>query len=435
MRLAYLTFLVRQICGTQPWRCNTANKQVEQIEEIDAPIVPSAEGGHSELQGERRLSEHREQSLNTDQQYDTSYDELCVWIRESGLEDFGDRIQQAQAQGDLDLDEIPSIDSFLNNSVLQTPCDQDPYMRFLMEAPTDEFAWLASPPALQTQAPGRGGSQEIVVAPVVDIRYEKYRCKLCYAKYKGSSSLSRHMKSKHMRVRKTYIKHYLCEICTKEYSYCSSLRRHRRENHPDIEKEILTYACEVCKEVFLHQLRLYHHKRTYHRDFFDKEARERFTCRYCSATYANYAGVSRHTKRHHPKTGETYSKGVEYEVCKTSKYSHESGSVIDSEPIHCEAAAPAKRRCSNRYDGFERRFTCKLCGLRYTYASGLCKHTKRKHSKDGESQKDLPRPSGCVSCGKPTQPAALSTASESLGSDEAKASADNVGDAEETCNQ
>ena len=112
----------------------------------------------------------------------------------------------------------------------------------------------------------------------------RYSCTICEFKSARSSSLARHIQSKHKE------KKYQCNSCHKEYKGLSGLRLHTKAIH-----EGVSYDCNICQHKTSQKGYLTVHIKTVH-------LRERqFKCELCEYKTSHKCHLSRHIKHIHQK--------------------------------------------------------------------------------------------------------------------------------------
>ena len=116
----------------------------------------------------------------------------------------------------------------------------------------------------------------------------QFRCDKCDKVYPTFSSLVRHQKIKHEKVK---IK---CDQCDKVFSDISAMRSHIKSTHLKIR-----YACDICDKLFVIRANLKIHKLSVHDKTYPKKMD--FKCEQCKKHFAYRATLKRHYDSVHQK--------------------------------------------------------------------------------------------------------------------------------------
>ena len=138
----------------------------------------------------------------------------------------------------------------------------------------------------------------------------KFKCQICEQEFTTKFSLSSHIKSKHLGVKKTYscptcgktfsqirsyrqhanvhagIRPYTCEVCGKSFTYDKSLKEHRY-----MHDTVRRFQCSVCQKAFRQQTCLLIHMKTH------KEKKDHI-CSVCGREFTQKQSLLRHERIH-----------------------------------------------------------------------------------------------------------------------------------------
>ena len=112
-----------------------------------------------------------------------------------------------------------------------------------------------------------------------------FKCQVCEREFTTKFSLSNHIKSQHLELKKTYS----CPLCGKTFSQLRSYRQ-----HANVHAGIKPYKCEICGKAFTYDKSL-----NEHRYMHDKE--RRFSCEECGKAFRQKTCLLIHMKVHSNK--------------------------------------------------------------------------------------------------------------------------------------
>ena len=242
-------------------------------------------------------------------------------------------------------------------------------------------------------------------------KMEIFTCEKCGESLSGKVALKRHHRDEHRvkKVKSSYIKKkicamykrsdgpFTCELCGRIYPQYGELRRHQRRAH---EAQRLdnngerNFLCSTCGKAFLTKDTLTKHNSLH--------SGRTYPCSHCDQVLSSRASLCIHTKRKHTK--------VEAHICpictktlthKTTLMQHmakqHNDPLTDIAYHRCHECdkkycTPGQLRRHQLAVHTNKRWTCGLCGLVYTYKSGYDKHMRSNHAPPGTKYK-------CEPCG------------------------------------
>lgn len=113
----------------------------------------------------------------------------------------------------------------------------------------------------------------------------KFRCQICEREFTTKFSLSSHIKSEHLGMKKTYS----CPTCGKTFSQIRSYRQ-----HANVHAGIRPYTCEVCGKSFTYDKSLKEHR-------YMHDTVRRFQCTVCQKAFRQQTCLLIHMKTHKEK--------------------------------------------------------------------------------------------------------------------------------------
>lgn len=113
----------------------------------------------------------------------------------------------------------------------------------------------------------------------------KFKCQICEREFTTKFSLSSHIKSDHLGVKKTYS----CPICSKTFSQIRSYRQ-----HANVHAGIRPYVCEICGKSFTYDKSLKEHR-------YMHDTIRRFSCTVCGKSFRQQTCLLIHMKTHKEK--------------------------------------------------------------------------------------------------------------------------------------
>lgn len=168
-------------------------------------------------------------------------------------------------------------------------------------------------------------------------------CNICGKSFTASSSLSRHIREVHEK-----IKEYSCAFCPRKLA-----SKVARDEHQRTHTDERPHVCDVCNKAFRQRASLSVHKRFHSKNFW-------FHCRLCNRGFLRKQDLERHELTH------TDQKPYGCKICNKSFRS--SASAIRHRQTH---------------DGNVKRHICEVCGDVFTQERYLKNHCKKMH-KDRE---------------------------------------------------
>ncbi len=307
-----------------------------------------------------------------------------AWTSERVIKEFEDVFTSSVCATPRDWNAgVLSIESLMRE--FKTTCidsvDTDPDVVPPIEAPLDEFVWLASLGQLeQTRLveeyrdhASKGGSQRMQIRNDVNAYLAKNTCKYCNASYTGRSGLYSHITKTHPEERKTFSKNFECTVCKKRFSQNNTLRRHLVRVHRYAKSTIRAYECEVCGEVFSHPSILRCHRRSRHPGCEKEACVYEYKCRVCKDVFKHQLDLHRHKKTRHPQEMPP-AEPNECSVC-GKKYLHQS--VLGNHMREKHPDTPFVEK--NTHLQKPRNYKCRFCSAQYRSYSGVFRHVRASH--------------------------------------------------------
>lgn len=182
-----------------------------------------------------------------------------------------------------------------------------------------------------------------------------FKCDQCQHKFGHKITLDAHIRKVHQGVKRCY----KCELCDKSYSFVGGLSTHIKSFH---ERKEDGYECHVigCDKKYSNVLTLQRHMRIKH---INMEDATQYVCEQCGATFNQSANLRYHMRTRHPteediKRKESMPKErLECDIC--HKFFHSLYTL----KYHKLRVHPC-----------ERKFECKVCGIRVAKKFMLISH-------------------------------------------------------------
>lgn len=112
-----------------------------------------------------------------------------------------------------------------------------------------------------------------------------FKCQVCEREFTTKFSLSSHIKSQHLELKKTYS----CPLCGKTFSQVRSYRQ-----HANVHAGIKPYKCEICGKAFTYDKSLSEHR-------YMHDAVKHFSCDVCGKEFRQKTCLRIHMKVHSDK--------------------------------------------------------------------------------------------------------------------------------------
>lgn len=195
-------------------------------------------------------------------------------------------------------------------------------------------------------------------------RVGKLVCKICSIQFPNTSSMSLHMRGKHLdfgtdATLKRQTQKQSCPVCHKQFLNGNDLNRHM-----NVHSKPKAFFCDLCPKEFSSQKHLGKHRRNHLRLGF-------ITCKVCSKEFRDKAGLRRHMVTH---SSSNQNKLYCYQCLRNF------GSLSDF------------KSHMHQHEGSH---TCGICSRVFSFKTNLTRHVKKHHFK-----LDL---LCCQICGRETQ--------------------------------
>lgn len=175
-------------------------------------------------------------------------------------------------------------------------------------------------------------------------------CDICGWSFKQRSNLEAHIRTVHLKQRP-----FSCSICGKTYTAKKHVKNHMKTAHSGNPKP---YRCDLCSKQFACPKYFKLHRLTHD---------NHFECRYCTTVFNNKKDCDVHTKMHTQKLSLNSPYGC-----------HLCGKVLMTKFT--------LNRHIELHDGIKR-FSCDICGVKFTQKCLLTRHNRRKHDPNVKTEK------------------------------------------------
>uniref|UniRef100_A0A8D8WX45 Zinc finger protein 26 n=1 Tax=Cacopsylla melanoneura TaxID=428564 RepID=A0A8D8WX45_9HEMI len=203
-------------------------------------------------------------------------------------------------------------------------------------------------------------------------------CDLCGAKYNKRAHLLKHIRHKHLGLKKTKEKIFSCSFCSRIYRHKYALRDHETCHR------IGKLMCQLCSRSYCSKASLTAHIQTSHaKQNMDEKMVKKFVCDVCGNGYTRKCGLKEHRLRQH-EGGKISCKICGKEVYDEKSLKIHMNTHTGDKPHSCEicgksfTTAPYLKVHMYSHTG-EAPHVCHLCPQKFRQRSSYTSHYKTHH--------------------------------------------------------